>query len=131
MKKVMAAFCLILALLFCVSAGAEMLTLEEVAAQLSALEVDGFEFTAKYHADNRLFMLSMKSTAVTPVLWEMMDDAKKMEFYLAYIQVVIDLEDMIRSGGYKDVAVTTSFQLTDGTPVYLTINGIDCAKMIG
>lgn len=122
-------FILALCLLFNGSL-AETYTLDELARILSAVKVDGIEYTVKYYEENKLFKFCMKSTLLSPESWAVLDGKTKTQHYLDYIEMEIKLEDMIAAGGYTDVAVATSFQLSDGTPIYLAINGIDCSNMI-
>lgn len=127
MKKVIA-LVVLFALFSC--AFAESMDLNNLANELCKIEIEGYESSARYYENERLFTYSMQNTVVSPAAWECLDDDTVLEHYLSYIGMAMQLEDMIWGNGHDDVTVVTTFQLADGTAVYLTVNGIDCSKMV-
>lgn len=128
MKKILSLILLLVALT--VNCCAESVDLHKLANNLCQIEIEGYESSARYYENERLFTFSMQNTVVLPAVWKYLDNATVQEHYLSYIEMAMQLEDMIWGNGYDDVTVVTTFQIADGSAVYLTVNGIDCSRMV-
>ena len=126
--KMIIALVVLFALFSC--ACAESVDLYNLANNLCQIEIEGYESSAQYYENERLFTYSTQNTVISPAAWEYLDNKTIQEHYLSYIGMAVQLEDMIWGNGHDDVTVVTTFQLADGTAVYLTVNGIDCSKMV-
>lgn len=129
MKNTFRILALVIVLVFSFCAGAESVDLYKLANELCKIDIEGYESSARYYENDRLFTYSMQNTVVLPVVWEYLDDATIQEHYLSYIRMAMQLEDTICKAD-DDITVVTTFQLADGTAVYLTVNGVDCSRMV-
>lgn len=131
MKKALKALCFVLVLMIgvCTCASATSMELYNLANELCKIDIEGYESSARYYEREALFTFSTQNTVVIPAVWEYLDDKTIQEHYRSYISTAVQLEDAVWKID-KDITVVTTFQLADGTAVYLTINGLDCSQMV-
>lgn len=131
MKKALKVLCCVLVLMIgvCTCASAISMELYNLANELCKIDIEGYESSARYYEREALFTFSMQNTVVIPAVWEYLDDKTIREHYRSYISMAVQLEDAVWKID-KDITVVTTFQLADGTAVYLTINGLDCSQMV-
>lgn len=131
MKNILRTLCLVVVLPFilCAHACAVHMELYDLANKLCQIDIEGYESSARYYENERLFTYRMQNTVVPPAVWECLDDTTIQDHYLSYIGIAMQLEDMVWEMD-DDITVVTTFQLADGTAVYLTVNGIDCSQMV-
>ena len=110
---------------------ADTYTPESLAAEFSAMSVDDYPIHAEYHSSGNFITMVVQATKLKPALWELLREHDNgADEYDMIFKLSGNLKLMLALCGYSETTVVSTFQLNDGTAVFLLIDGEDYSHMI-
>lgn len=129
MRKLCSVFLVIVMLLSL--ACAEEYTPAFLAEQFVAMSKEGFPVTAEYHETGDFITMTLRSEELDRELWDIVSQNGSVESTYSLIDTLSsNLKAMLIVCGYPKTTVVSTFQLNDGTAIFLLIDGKDFSSMI-
>lgn len=99
-------------------------------ADVMTYDVDGFSCRANYDSNTDIFTYIIHSTDISSTVWMLANESDKYQYHEFFTGIAATVEDSLNMMGRVDTCNVCVFTLSDGTPVYLVVNGNDLSDLM-
>lgn len=122
-------FCLLAICSAIAESNADLLTPQGY-ADVMTYDTEGFSCHAKYDANTDVFTYILYSTDISNTVWKLADESAKYQYHEIFSGISASIEESLNTMGCADTCNVCIFKLSDGTPVYLVVNGNDLTDLL-